>query len=154
MKFIKKNKTTTISFIIIGIIVLVIVGIMLSLLMPATSKSPYGKRNKDEVVVSSEVISKIEDTIKGNANVSKVTYYKTVRMLNFDIELGKAITHSEVLNLLTSLIPLIPDDVKGYYDIQSLITIPTSSDNQQYPVFAYKSKINNYFKITGRTDGK
>ena len=121
------------------IFVLLLVFFIIFFIVPSFGDNTYGHRLDDieKYKIKSSVIDDIEDSLEGSEGVTKVTYNREGRILNFTIkvegiDLNKA---KEYANLIPTKIS--KKNLK-YYDIQIFLD---SKDNQNdFPIAGYKHK--------------
>ena len=143
-KFISENKK---QCLIGGIIFLAIFFIIIIWLfiVPLFSNNKYGDRldGIEDHKISSSTIDDIENTLKGNEQVSNVDYHNEGRILNFIITVSNDMSTDNAKKLGDTILDKISDDDKKYYDIQ--ILIDTEEENDNYPIAGYKHKTEDNF---------
>lgn len=145
LKFLKKH-----IFIIIILIILVVLGIVAyftlkDLLLPDDKDSEYGDRLEgiDEVPVTSDIISTIKETALANDFIGITTVQTTGKIINISVSLNSEVGYVDSKSAVEALIPLIPEDVVSYYDIQVFITLNTEDESELYPTIGYKNNDSN-----------
>lgn len=143
-KFISEHKK---QCLIGGIIFLAIFFIIIIWLfiVPLFSNNKYGDRldGIEDHKISSSTIDDIENTLKGNEQVSNVDYHNEGRILNFIITVSNDMSTDNAKKLGDTILDKISDDDKKYYDIQ--ILIDTEEENDNYPIAGYKHKTEDNF---------
>lgn len=143
-KFISEHKK---QCLIGGIIFLAIFFIIIIWLfiIPLFSNNKYGDRldGIENHKISSSTIDDIENTLKGNEQVSNVDYHNEGRILNFIITVSNDMSTDNAKKLGDTILDKISDDDKKYYDIQ--ILIDTEEENDNYPIAGYKHKTEDNF---------
>ena len=143
-KFISEHKK---QCLIGGIIFLAIFFIIIIWLfiVPLFSNNKYGDRldGIEDHKISSSTIDDIENTLKGNEQVSNVDYHNEGRILNFIITVSNDMSTDNAKKLGDTILDKISDDDKKYYDIQ--ILIDTEEENENYPIAGYKHKTEKAF---------
>lgn len=143
-KFISEHKK---QCLIGGIIFLAIFFIIIIWLfiVPLFSNNKYGDRldGIEDHKISSSTIDDIENTLKGNEQVSNVDYHNEGRILNFIITVSNDMSTDNAKKLGDTILDKISDDDKKYYDIQ--ILIDSEEENDNYPIAGYKHKTEDNF---------
>ena len=143
-KFISEHKK---QCLIGGIIFLAIFFIIIIWLfiVPLFSNNKYGDRldGIEDHKISSSTIDDIENTLKGNEQVSNVDYHNEGRILNFIITVSNDMSTDNAKKLGDTILDKISDDDKKYYDIQ--ILIDTEEENDNYPIAGYKHRTEDNF---------
>ena len=136
-EFLKEHK----KGVIIGIcvfIALLIFFFIIYFVMPSFSSNKYGNRLDKEAkykVVNSK-IDEIKDMVKEEDGVTKVTYHKEGRILNFIINFDDGYNLDSAKTIGAKVIESLSDKNKKYYDIQIFL----NSDSEGFPTIGYKAK--------------
>lgn len=145
----EKKKENNDKKIIIGILiffVILIVFFVIFFVLPTFSSNKYGHRLDDisSYKITNNDIDQIKDKISGNEGVSKVSYKKEGRILNFIITFDEGYNIDSAKTVGASVLENITDKNKKYYDIQIFL----DSSSNGFPTIGYKSKSSNELKWT------
>lgn len=143
-KFFNEHKKQCIIGGIIFLAIFLIILIWL-FIVPVFSNNKYGDRldGIEDHKISSSTIDEIENTLKENKQVSKVTYHNEGRILNFIITVSNDTKPEDAKALDDVILDKISDKNKKYYDIQVLFD--TEEENESYPIVGYKNKSSDDF---------
>ena len=142
--FVKKNKKLSIVVATV-IIVLLIIVLLKVLVFPGIGRDAYGDRldNIDNYKVSNSVVNEIKEELEDQTAVTKVTYHKEGRILNFNVTLDTDINKDDAKKYADILSDKLSKKIKKYYDIQ--IAFDTTEDKDNYPLIGYKNKASDKF---------
>ena len=117
---------------------IVLVFFIIYFVMPSIGDNNYGERLKDEskYKITSKQIDKIKDTVSELDGVSKITYHKEGRVLNFTIELEDGVVLDTAKNYAGEIISKLSEKNLKYYDVQVFL----DSENDPYPIIGYYPK--------------
>ncbi|MDD6878861.1 MAG: hypothetical protein PUD59_01340 [bacterium] len=140
MEFIKKNKITV--FVIILFIVITI-GLYFAygLFFSNSGKPVYGDRldGIEEVEISSDLMSKMETSIKENKNVKETSTNVSGRTLNIIITVLDELSINEAKKIGESSYKELSEQQIKYYSIQIFIK-KDSEEQNNFPIIGYKQK--------------
>lgn len=136
-KYIKKNVTSLIFFMILLVMVLMII-VVVSVLVPTASTSQYGDRLEgiNEVLISDEAQNKIVADLKAESIVGLSKVRIVGRIVNVEIELNSSGTIDKGKELAELTIEKFDKDEIAYYDFQIFIT---STGDKGTTVIGYKT---------------
>ena len=122
---------------------IILVFFIIYFIMPSIGDNNYGERLKDEskYKVTAKTIDDIKDTVSKLDGVSKVTYHKEGRVLNFTIELEDGVVLDTGKNYAGEIISKLSEKNLKYYDVQVFL----DSENDPYPIIGYYAKGGNSF---------
>ena len=136
-KFIGKHKLICIisGGVLFGII---LVFFIIYFIMPSIGDNNYGDRLKDEkkYKVTTKTVDQIKNDVSKLDGVSKITYHKEGRVLNFTVVLEDGVVLDTAKNYAGEIISKLPEKNLKYYDIQVFL----DSENDPYPIIGYHSK--------------
>lgn len=138
-KFIKNNKKAS----IIGGIILIFVILLIILLMfmfPSISDNNYGDRLDDieSHKITESNISEIKEAILSKDGVSKVTYNKEGRILNFIITFDGTVDIDTAKGYADEVTDKISKKNLKYYDIQ--VYLDSKEEKDGFPNVGYRHK--------------
>ncbi len=137
-KFIKTHKNLSIA---IGIfLVIFLIFFIVIFIAPLFKTNKYGDRldNIDKYKVKSSIIKDVKDAVMENTGVSKVTYNKEGKILNFIITIDEDVNMEDAKKYANSITDNLSNKIKKYYDIE--VFIDTKKDSDVYPIIGYHSK--------------
>ncbi|MBR3362596.1 MAG: hypothetical protein IKG40_01570 [Bacilli bacterium] len=135
-KFLKEHKKI---WIIGGILLflLVIVG-LLFMIAPPISGDNYGHRLDEEskYKVTSSTINDIKSELEDTDDISKITYHKAGRVLNFTVTLEDGVVLDTAKKCADGIISKLSEKNLKYYDVQIFL----DGSDDAYPIIGYHSK--------------
>lgn len=144
MNVIKNNKGI---FTILGIILIFLIGVIIVFRAFFPSGNEYGDRLKgiDKVNFSKKEIATLQDKIKDNDNVKKVSINIKGRLINVLITVKEDTDLDDIKEYAKEKLELFDEDEQKYYDIQFYIT-NEKEDAKNYPAMGYKHKTSDTIK--------
>ena len=118
-KFVKRNRYTCILLFIF--ILFVILGLKVKdILVPDEGKAVYGDRlkNIEQHPISDSVYNKIEEELKKNSNVVKVTHRLQGKTINYYITVGEKVSVKDARGIGDSLLKYFDEETLKYYSLQ------------------------------------
>ncbi len=139
MKFIKKNKKKTIIITSVILVILLVLFLFL-FVIPMFNNNNYGDRldDIDKHKIASSTIKEIENDLKEQDGVEKVSYNSEGRILNFIVTVDPNLDINKAKEYSSFILDKIDKDDKSYYDIQMFIK--ANGESNVYPTIGYKSK--------------
>lgn len=137
-KFLKRNRYT---FILVFIFILfVILGLKVKdLLVPDEGKAAYGDRlkNIEKHPISSDVYDKIDEDLKKNESVIKVSHHLQGKTINYFITFSEKTSVKDAKVIGETILKGFSEDLLGYYSIQvSLLKEDEKLNN--FPIMGMK----------------
>lgn len=137
-KFLKRNRYTCILIFIF--ILFVILGLKVKdILVPDEGRATYGERlkNIDKHSISNETYDKIDEGLKKNSSVVKVSHRLQGKTINYFITVGEKVSVKDAKTIGESIIKEFDEDTLGYYSIQiSLLKEDEKLNN--FPIMGMK----------------
>lgn len=148
MEFIKKHKVLLICLGVLLVLIIVALLAIKAYLYPDNSKDKYGNRldGIDEVVISNEVISKIETTIKEEKGVVDCEYLLTGKIIKVFVTVDGTVDITSAKKLSSVILDNLDESQKSFYDIQYYVDC--SEENELYPIIGSKHKTSATFVWT------
>lgn len=144
MKFIKEHKLG----IIIGVVCLVLMAVLFitvySMFNPSNSKSIYGSRLDEEVVISESEVETVKSKLNESGIINSITYNKNVRIVKFIINVKDDVKVEDAQKNCNLILESFSKEILEYYDIEVYVT----SNSDGYPMIGYRSKIADTFTWT------
>ena len=111
--------------------------------VPAFGDNNYGPRldDEDKYKISSSTINDIKDTVGSKDGVTKVTYHKEGRILNFTIKLEDSVKLDTAKTYAKEVTDKISKKNLKYYDVQVFL----DSKGEDFPIIGYRAKGNDDF---------
>lgn len=140
MNFIKKHCFLFVTLIILFAII--ITGIIVCKNLFFSSKGDVFGNRLDEIEnypIKDETLNKIKTDLESLEQVNSVSNNIVGRRVNFIIEIKEDVDVVTSQGIGEKILEHLDADVKGYYDIQVMIT-SEDEENQNYPIIGYKHK--------------
>lgn len=137
-KFLKRNRYTCILVFIF--ILFVVLGLKVKdILVPDEGKAAYGDRlkNINKHPVSDSTYSKIDEALKKNSGVVKVSHRLQGKTINYFITVGEKVSIKDAKALGEEVIKGFDDDTLGYYSIQ-ISLLKEDEDLNNFPIMGMK----------------
>lgn len=143
--------------VIVLIAILVIIGITVLVLTIGRGGSKYGDRLKgiDKISFTKKDKSKFVDAIKGNENVNSASIDIQGKIIYVIVDVKENVSVEDARNIINESLNNLSDAVKGYYDINALVTkkdeVPTEEvktdsegketkvEHRSFPISGYKN---------------
>lgn len=144
MNVIKNNKGI---FIILGIILIFLIGVIIVFKAFFPSGNEYGDRLKgiEKVSFSDKEISTLESKIKDRNKIKKVSIDIKGRLINILITVEEDADLDDMKDYAKEKLELFDEEEQKYYDIQFYI-INEKDDVKHYPAIGYKHKTSDDIK--------
>ncbi len=137
-KFLKRNRYTCILIFIF--ILFVILGLNVkNILVPDDSKEKYGDRLKNisKHPISNEIYNTIDEALKKNNNVVKVSHRLQGKTLNYFITVGEKVSVKDAKAIGESILKSFTEDILGYYSIQ-VSMLKENEELNNFPIMGMK----------------
>jgi divalent metal cation (Fe/Co/Zn/Cd) transporter len=139
MKFVGRHKKP----IVIGssaVLVILVIFFAIFFVVPSFGTNKYGSRldDKKEHSISNDSISSIKNKLQEKEGVTKVTYNKEGRILNFIITFDDSVNLDTAKEHSKIVIDNISEKNLKYYDVQ--VFLYTEEQKQGFPNIGYKHK--------------
>ena len=118
-KILKRNRYTCILLVIF--VLFVILGIKVKdILVPDEGKATYGDRLKgiEKHPISNEIYSKVDEAIKKNSNVIKVTHRLQGKTINYYITFSEKVSVKDAKSVGDNLVKEFDETILSYYSLQ------------------------------------
>lgn len=140
MRFIKEHKFT-VFVIVLFVFVVILLYFMYDLFFTNGGKPEYGNRldGIEEVEITKDNFSKMEEELKKNKSVSKVSFDVSGRTLNIIITVGNDVSVDDAKKIGAGSYDSLSEKQIKYYAIQLFIKKEDSSKNN-FPIIGYKQK--------------
>ena len=138
MNFIKKNKFTIITIVVL--ILVVIIGVEIkNLLGPDEGKASYGDRldGIENYPLTDTLFTSIEETLKENTKVLNVENQVHGKIINLLITVSDDVSVSDAKQIASSTVSLFENDELSYYSLQVYVLKEDESLNN-FPIIGYK----------------
>ncbi len=148
MKFIKKNKYTIIAIVVF--IALVFLGVEVKrLLVPDDNKAAYGDRldGIEDHPLSDGLFDKIEEKLKENTKVLKVSNTIHGKIINLTITVDKDVSVSDAKKIANSTVAMFEDKELDFYTLQVFVAKEDETLNN-FPIIGYKGTTSSELKFT------
>lgn len=155
LKFGKKNKEAGSKpkrkfkldlSVIIFVAIILIVGILVFYLTIGQRGNKYGDRLRgiEKISFTKKDKSKFVDALKNNEAVKSASIDIQGRIIYVIVDFNESISIDDARNIVSDSLSNLSDEVKGYYDINALITKSDEKPNEdgktQFPRSGYKKK--------------
>ncbi len=137
-KVFKKNRYTIILLIIF--VLFVFLGLAVKdIFVPDEGKATYGERlkNINKHPISDELYTKVDEAIKKNSGVTKVSHRLQGKTLNYYITFSEKVTVKDAKAVGDSVIKEFDEDTLGYYSIQFYLLKEDEALNN-FPIMGMK----------------
>lgn len=155
MNIVKKNKFTIIAVLIFTSLIFCLYQVK-RVFFPNTGKAIYGERLVGKVEVDEKVYDQLEEKLKENEKVSKVTVRESGKLININITILDDTSIEDAKKLADNILEPFTDSQKGYYDFQIFINKENEAENN-FPIIAYKHHNSSQFvwsKDREKTEGE
>ena len=144
MNVIKNNKGI---FIILGIILIFIIGVVVALKAFFPSGNVYGNRLKgiDKVKISKKKVSELEKKIADRKKIKDVDINIEGKLINILITVEEDTDLDDMKDYATEKLELFKEKELKFYDIQFYL-INEKDDAKHYPAIGYKNKASDKIK--------
>jgi hypothetical protein len=118
-KFLKRNRYTCILLFIF--ILFIILGLKVKdILVPDEGKATYGDRlkNIEKYPISEEIYNTIDENLKKNTNVIKVSHRLQGKTINYYITFGEKISVKDAKAVGDGILKYFDEETLSYYSIQ------------------------------------
>lgn len=141
MKYFKKHKVELICLIIFIVLLLGCLGVFLMLWFGGSGEV-YGNRLEgiEKVPVSEGYLNDIENALKENASVTKVSSHIEGRLINFMITVNDDTSISSSKELSKIVKDNFTESELKFYDIQVYVLDSGANETSTYPIIGYKHK--------------
>lgn len=155
MNIVKKNKFTIIAVLIFTSLIFCLYQVK-RVFFPNTGKAIYGERLVGKVEVDEKVYDQLEEKLKENEKVSKVSVRESGKLININITILDDTSIEDAKKLADNILEPFTDSQKGYYDFQIFINKENEAENN-FPIIAYKHHNSSQFvwsKDREKTEGE
>ena len=138
-KFISKHKKGCIIG-LIAVVAIVIIFFIIFFIVPSFGNNNYGHRldGIESHKISNSVVNDIKDNVESQEGVTKVTYHREGRILNFTINVEGSVAPDKAKEYANLVIDGISKKNLKYYDVQ--IYLDSDDNTKDYPTAGYKHK--------------
>lgn len=155
MNIVKKNKFTIIAILLFTSLIFCLYQVK-RVFFPNTGKAIYGERLVGKVEVDEKIYDKVEEKVKENEKVSRVTVRESGKLININITILDDTSVEDAKKLADNILEPFTDSQKGYYDFQIFINKENEAENN-FPIIAYKHHNSSAFvwsKDREKTEGE
>ncbi len=147
LSFLKKHKIGVIIVIILLIILIAMFLFIRSIFVSGHEGIIYGNRldGIDKVRINEDTLKNIEQEIKKNEQVKKVSQRLEGKLLNFIIDVSNETTLESAQKLVEPIKNSLTEKEQSFYDIQVMIICNENAQSEIYPVIGYKHKTSSEF---------
>ena len=140
-KFIRNHRYTLI-LLLVFILICILSFKIKEVLVPDEGKATYGDRLKgiEKHPISNDVYEKIEEELKNDENVSKITYRLQGKILNYFITVSDKVSVKDAKAKADKVISLLDEDILGYYSIQFYL-IKEDEKQNNFPIMGMKNPL-------------
>ncbi len=132
--------------VIIFIVVVLLIGLVIFYLTLGQRGNKYGDRLRgiEKISFTKKDKNKYIDSLKGNETVKSASIDIQGRIIYVIVDFKDYVSIDDARNIVSDSLGNLSDEVKGYYDINALITKsdeqPNEEGNKQFPRSGYKRK--------------
>lgn len=147
IKFVKKNRTTTVAF-ICCVIFVIAVFVVKFVFFNSFSNAIYGNRLSgiEEVKITNKKQDKLIKTLESKDEVNKASINIKGRIINFVIVVGDDVNVDAAKGLTNVITSELKEDELKFYDIQMFIS--KNNEDEKFPIIGYKHQDKDYFSFT------
>jgi len=147
--FYQNNRVFVILMGVSSICLIIILSIVVIYFFDQTSGDAYGNRLNgiETVELTNQKLKKIEETLKQDEKVDKVTVHLKGKIvyINCYLHVGKA---TDAKNIAINALTAFSEDERAYYDISFIFDKTDQEDRGAFPVMGYKKSDNNIISWT------
>lgn len=137
-KFLKRNRYTV--FLLVIFVLFIILGLKVKdIFVPDDGKATYGERLKDieKHPISEETFAKVDEALKKNSGVIKVSHRIQGKTLNYYITFDEKVSVKDARGVGDSIVKEFDEDTLAYYSLQvSLLKEDEKLNN--FPIMGMK----------------
>ncbi len=138
-EYIKGHKKTLILLFIYALLIVLAFKVK-DILIPDEGAEVYGTRLNeiDKYPIEESVYKKIEETLKKNENVEKVSYRVQGKIINYYVTVGEKVSIADAKKIGESIPPLFEEKALSYYSIQ-IWMIKENKEMNNFPIVGMKN---------------
>lgn len=138
MRYIKKNKLTSVV-ILIFILIVILGAYFYNTFFSSGRREAYGNRldGIETVEITKKQYTSIKDTLKENENVTKVTTDLKGKIVNIIITVKDEVSIKDAKKIAEGALPLFDKEQLSFYDIQIFVKKDNAELND-FPIVGYK----------------
>lgn len=134
----RNNRVLFVLFIILFVCFIAIVSVALSYFV-GSKKSPYGNRLENQVKLPNKFESDLIKTLESDSLIKDANVRLSIRTIYITMEFNEDVSLVEAEGKATSTLDTLSEDVKGYYDVNFILSKEKGEKSDAFTIMGSKN---------------